>query len=375
MGKTVFTATLLAMLSMLGYEVVGVDCDPQGHLGMVWGYLRDSLDEGIYDILLKYSSKELREKRPIEKIVLPTYYDAEGEAQIFDPRTPSLEQRVQAIREIAQGQVSIEQWEALETLTNTIEDQEQLDKAIRETSAEKYTLSSFQELQTQIEKRAQELLQERIEKARRGPDIIPITAEASDADYTLKGKHEYWGEQLRHALAPLLPAYDYVFIDCPPSIGVLTKNALNAADYVCIPLTPETLPMEGMLGLLGVIEQAQERANENLQIAGIQLNKVHSNWNVHQEMSQDIRQWEQGVRVFNTEIKQSAQVASALSMRSLIVLNKPDSTIARSYWRLLHEMLEIIGGPAREDVAEIVRKIDEDEQLKKERREKKVGKE
>src|SRR5436305_5027342 len=86
-GKTTLTAIFLAMLSMLGYKVLGIDMDPQGHLGLIYAYHRDTIAEGIYDILLKYAPNVLRERAPIKRIIRKTYYDQSG--RIFDPRKPN----------------------------------------------------------------------------------------------------------------------------------------------------------------------------------------------------------------------------------------------------------------------------------------------
>jgi cellulose biosynthesis protein BcsQ len=129
---------------------------------------------------------------------------------------------------------------------------------------------------------------------------------------------------------------------------------LNTANYVAIPLTPETLNLEGMLGLLGVIGQAQARANPHLKTAGIILNKLQPNWRSHKKQALGIRNWEQRENVFATEIKNNVSVVNSLDSQSLIVLDQPESEHARVYWYLLNDLLQVIGGPAQADVAEIV---------------------
>jgi cellulose biosynthesis protein BcsQ len=366
-GKTSLTALFLAILSMLGYDVLGIDMDPQGHLSLLWGYHRDTVDEGIYELLLKYSPKALREQAPIKMVIKPTYYDALG--KIFDPRVPGREQLNAIITGVTQGRFSIDTWQQIEKQLEAAQkegtSQQSLEMLLQQASQGTYSMATWQEANVQIGQISRRVLQERIVTAKRGPDILPITADASNADYAIKAKHDYWGEQLRAALQPIASHYHYIFIDCPPSIQVLTINALNAAQFVAIPLTPEVLNLEGMLGLLSVIEQAKERANPDLVTAGVILNKVQSNWNIHQDLTRDLRSWSEGLHVFETEIKQNSAVVTSMGNHSLIVLDQPESEYARAYWYLLHNLLSVIGGPAQAEVAAIVAPMKEEDLIRK----------
>jgi cellulose biosynthesis protein BcsQ len=464
-GKTTLTAMFLAMLSILGYRVLGVDMDPQGHLGLIWGYHRDTILEGVYDILLKYAPNVLRERAPIKRIIKKTYYDQSG--RIFDPRKPNKdtldvvlrkvhtrdqieeiitqctqgnlqrlfsfdvptpneetqEQEKTSGEENTQGEAQ-EEWKILQKMVNearamiqeniwesvalsldqgedlkkytmstvwyTIQQhvnevsdrsqeqgiegdalQEHLNTVIRAATDGRYTLETWDATQVHIDEIVWGILQDRLAHSSTGPDIIPINASAGEADYALKNKHQYWGEQLRQALAPLADQYDYILIDCPPSIQVLTINALNASSYVGIPLTPETLNLEGMIGLLGVIDQAQARANPGLKVAGLILNKMQGTWRIHQQGAKEVRAWKNAERVFKTEIKQNAPVVTSLDNQSLVVLDQGEGESAKAYWLLLDELLDVVGGPAKEEVAEIAVEI---RQLKKASEEKRQQK-
>lgn len=366
-GKTSLTAVFLAILSMLGYDVLGIDMDPQGHLSLVWGYHRDTVDEGIYELLLKYAPKALREQAPIRAAIKMTSYDQQG--KIFDPRVVNLEQLHDIITRVTQGRFTVESWPQIERQVEAARAEgashETLEALVQRVTQGAYSLATWQQAQAQIEQLSRRALQERTASTKRGPDILPITADASNADYAIKAKHEYWGEQLRAALQPIVSRYHYIFIDCPPSIQVLTINALNAAQFVAIPLTPEVLNLEGMLGLLSVIEQAKERANPDLVTAGVILNKVQSTWNVHQDLTRDLRSWSKDLHVFETEIKQNSAVVTSMGNRSLIVLDQPESEHARAYWYLLHDLLSVIGGPAQKDVAAVVAPMKEEDLARK----------
>ncbi|WP_220211372.1 ParA family protein [Reticulibacter mediterranei] len=400
-GKTTLTAIFIAMLARLGYRVLGIDLDPQGHLGLLYGYHRITIGESVYSILLKYKPDVLSGPRaPMKRVLKKTLVDSSG--RIFDPRQPtgdgldivlrkvsSQEQIETIVRAVAPDLLdnaaagpfpastiwySIQQkitaalhycdeqaFEADETETYIN------DLIVKETTG-RYTAETWQQAQERIDAEVWTLLQQRIAESTPGPDLLPINAGAGEADTDLKKAHEYWGGQLRHALHRLQSDYDYIFIDCPPSIQSLTINALNAAQFVCIPLTPETLDLEGMVGLLDVIEQAQRQTNPDLKLAGIILNKVQSTWKLHQDGARDLRSWEGAVRVFNTEIKRNSPVVTSISNQSLIVLDQQESDYARAYWLLLEELLAVIGGPAQEVVSQIADTIRKEAQIRKEKK-------
>ena len=367
-GKTTITATFLAILSLLGYKVCGADLDAQGHLEKIWGYHRDTIEEGISEVMMKYSPKTLVEQAPIKRILKHTYYDENG--MIFDPRKPAWGTLDAIIRAETQGRYSAETWTTIQNALASAQQEsatkEQLEALLHQATDGQYTVRSWLQTQNQIDTAVEPVIQERLEAARCGPDIIPITANASNADFDIKGKHPYWSEQLRQALRPIASSYDYIFIDCPPSIQVLTINALNAANFVVIPLTPESLSLEGMLGLLGVVEQTQEQANPTLQTAGVILNKVQSSWSVHKTRAAELRTWAKGETIFDTEIKQNSAVVLAIDSGSLIVLSQPENENAKVYWYLLNELLTIIGGIAQADVAQVVKGMKEGDRKKKE---------
>lgn len=410
-GKTTLTALFLMVLSMLGYDVVGVDMDPQGHLGLCFGYPRTTIQEGIYELMWRYNARDLRTQAPIKRIIHPTYYD--GSYKIFDPRRPRGDELSVALRKVTQAQLEamvracteglleplfssddplvraalndsqyphMDLWYTLQArIAEVLAERElaggednaadaRVSAVFGQVTHQLYTASDWYATQARIDDIMWESLQQRInaETTRRGPDLIPITADAGNADYVIRGSHEYWGEQLRYALLPIVKKYHYVFIDCPPSIQTLTINALNASDYVAIPLTPETLNLEGMVGLLSVVEQAQARSNTQLKTAGIILNKMQTTWSAHKGNAQGVRTWERGERVFATEIKQNAPVVNSLENQSLVVLDQAENPYAKAYWYLLNDLLAVVGGPARDDVAQVVANMREQDQLRAE---------
>jgi len=197
----------------------------------------------------------------------------------------------------------------------------------------------------------------------RGPDLVPINMRASVADGELRGKLT-WPTLLRKALTPVLPSYDYILIDTNPSLGVLTVNALCASQFLFIPLVPEVLAVQGLNDLLQVVQQVQEDAlNPLLKVAGIVFTKVQK-YKGHQDIINSMRKdiaREAGIPCFNTTLRQSAVFTNAANRRSAVVISDPYSDHAKDYWRFLAELLEMVGGPAHEQVKRVVEAIHEDE--------------
>lgn len=182
----------------------------------------------------------------------------------------------------------------------------------------------------------------------RGPDLIPINIVASSADGELQSNPS-WGTLLRRKLRAVRSQYDYIIIDTNPGLGKLTINALCAADYVCIPLTPEVLPTQGLVSLSKSIEEAREsEANPDIKIAGILFTRVRHNYKTHTEIMQFVRNDlapQLGISCFNTEIKDSAVFLNAASQRSVVVVAEPEGDHALTYWQFLSELIQSINGP------------------------------
>src|SRR5258706_422815 len=157
--------------------------------------------------------------------------------------------------------------------------------------------------------------------------------------------------------------YYYILIDTNPSLGVLTVNALCAAQSIFIPLVPEVLAVQGLGDLLQVVHQIQNDAiNPDLTIAGIIFAKVQK-YKGHQEIIASLRgdlSKELGISCFRTELRQSASFTNAANRRSVVVISDPYSEHSKDYWRLLAEVLEKAGGPAREPVQLVVDAIEAD---------------
>ncbi len=209
-----------------------------------------------------------------------------------------------------------------------------------------------------------------------GPDLIPINIVASNADGELQS-HPTWGTLLRRKLRPLRHMYDYIIIDTNPSLGKMTINALCAADYVCIPLTPEVLPTQGLVNLAKSIEEARtSEANPELRIAGIVFTRVKHNYKTHLGIMDFVRHDlapQLGISCFSTEIKESAAFLNAASLRSVVVVAEPESDHAITYWQFLVELVQRVQGPSLATIQQTYQRLlqgkQERERLRQERAE------
>ena len=144
---------------------------------------------------------------------------------------------------------------------------------------------------------------------------------------------------LRHCLAPIREGFEYVLIDCPPSLNLLTLNALVAADSVLVPIQCEYMAMEGVADLMDTIERVRSHFNPSLAIIGILSTMFDERTNlanqVHQELSRHFRE-----KHFRTVIPRNVRLAEAPSYGKPILLYDPRSRGAEAYVSLAKEILE-----------------------------------
>jgi chromosome partitioning protein len=144
--------------------------------------------------------------------------------------------------------------------------------------------------------------------------------------------------KLRKALAPVVGLYDFVLIDCPPSINMLTVNALTAADGVLIPMQCEYYALEGLSALLNTVEQIRESVNPELEVYGILRTMFDPRINLSNEVSlQLIKHFDR--KVFRTVIPRNIRLAEAPSFGRPVLLHDRSSRGAISYLALAGEVL------------------------------------
>lgn len=148
---------------------------------------------------------------------------------------------------------------------------------------------------------------------------------------------------LRQALVPIAAEYDYVLIDCPPSLGLLTVNALAAAmNGVIVPIQCEYLALEGLTNLLATIDLVRRNLNPNLTIRGMLMTMYDPRTNLSQQVVEEVRH-HFSRRVFKTVIPRSVRLSEAPSFGKPIMAYAPSSPGARAYQSLTVEILTADG--------------------------------
>ncbi len=145
--------------------------------------------------------------------------------------------------------------------------------------------------------------------------------------------------RLKHAVTKVREQYDYILVDSPPSLGLLTVNALTASDSVLIPLQCEYLALEGLTQLIGAIRLVQDHLNPGLRIEGVLLTMYDSRLNLSQQVADEARKFF-AERLYRTVIPRNVRLSEAPSFGKPIVLYDPHSTGAESYRELAREVLE-----------------------------------
>jgi len=169
-------------------------------------------------------------------------------------------------------------------------------------------------------------------------DLMPSAQRLSGAEIELVGV-DGWEARLRGVIEALRSRYDYILIDGPPSLGLLTVNALVAADSVLIPLQCEYLALEGLTQLLSAIRRIQERLNPGLRIEGVLLTMFDARLNLSQQVANEARKFFAD-RVYRSVIPRNVRLSEAPSFGKPIVLYDPNSSGAESYRTLAKEVIE-----------------------------------
>ena len=144
--------------------------------------------------------------------------------------------------------------------------------------------------------------------------------------------------RLREAIAPLRPNYEFIVIDCPPALDLLTINALCAADSVLIPIQCEYLALEGVSELLDTLMRIRRRLNPQLAIEGILPTMYDERTTLSRQVVADLRDFF-GSQVFASVIPRSVRLAEAPSHGKPIMLYEPNSRGCQSYMQLAQEVL------------------------------------
>ncbi|WP_283680233.1 AAA family ATPase [Lentilactobacillus sp. Marseille-Q4993] len=170
-----------------------------------------------------------------------------------------------------------------------------------------------------------------------GLDIVPATIQLSGAEIELTPQMAR-ETRLKEALNAIKGEYDFVLIDCPPSLGLITINAFTACDSILIPVQSEYYALEGLSQLLNTIQLVRKHFNPNLKIEGVLLTMYDSRTNLGIQVSEEVRKFFKD-EVYNTVIPRNIRLSEAPSYGLPIIDYDAKSKGAKTYMTLVEEVL------------------------------------
>ena len=171
-----------------------------------------------------------------------------------------------------------------------------------------------------------------------GLDILPATIQLAGAEIELVSAISR-ETKLKRALRSIKPNYDYIFLDCPPSLGLLTLNALTAADSIIIPLQCEYYALEGVSQLMSTYELVKRHLNQNLEIEGVLLTMFDARTNLSLQVVEETKEYFKG-KVYGAIIPRNVRLSEAPSHGLPVLYYDAKSKGAEIYQQLAEEFIE-----------------------------------
>jgi chromosome partitioning protein len=167
--------------------------------------------------------------------------------------------------------------------------------------------------------------------------IVPASKDLVGAEIELVGadRREY---RLKYSLAPLTDQYDYIVLDCPPSLGLLTLNSLTAADSLLIPIQSEYYALEGLSALLETMELVKKGLNPNLELQGILITMFDSRNRLSHQVVEEIQKHFPD-KLFKSVIRRNVRLSESPSYGKPVCLYDPSSSGAQDYLDLARELI------------------------------------
>lgn len=169
-------------------------------------------------------------------------------------------------------------------------------------------------------------------------DLVPASITLANAEIVLSTKMAREGI-LKNLLSPIKDKYDYILLDCPPSLGIVTSNALVAADKLIIPMTAEGLPLKGLKMLDEVVAEVKKFINPGLEIGGVILTRFNNRKTLNKEILNSLDNAYNG-KVFKTKIRENIALAETTLCHQSIFDYAPQSNGAKDYMELADEFIE-----------------------------------
>jgi chromosome partitioning protein len=171
-----------------------------------------------------------------------------------------------------------------------------------------------------------------------GMEVLPSTLDLAAAEIELAAELSR-ENRLRSSLAPLRASYDFIVIDCPPALGLLTINSLAAADETLIPIQCEYYALEGLVYLLSTIQRVKLHVNPDLVVAGVLLTRFDIRTNLSKDVEAEVRR-EYPRLTFKTVVPRSVRLSEAPGFGKPIILYEPSSKGAWAYTELAKEVVQ-----------------------------------
>lgn len=168
-------------------------------------------------------------------------------------------------------------------------------------------------------------------------DVLPATPDLAGAEVELVDTTDR-EQRMRLAVQAVRSQYDFILIDCPPSLGLITLNMLAAADALLIPVQCEYYALEGLSQLLNTVHLIQHSVNPSLTIAGVLLTMYDARLNLSRQVATDAREYF-GSQVFDTVVPRNVRLAEAPSFGKPIILYDVQSIGAQAYIAVAHELI------------------------------------
>jgi chromosome partitioning protein len=178
----------------------------------------------------------------------------------------------------------------------------------------------------------------RVKSEKCGYDVLGANRELAGAEVELV-QLEHRDQRLKQALGKVAPEYDFILIDCPPSLSMLTLNGLCSAHGVIVPMQCEYFALEGLTDLVNTIKQVHANMNKDLQIIGLLRMMFDSRITLQQQVSEQLKS-HFGEKVFNTVIPRNVRLAEAPSYGLPGVIFDPSCRGSLAFVEFAHEMVE-----------------------------------
>lgn len=175
-----------------------------------------------------------------------------------------------------------------------------------------------------------------------GLSIIPCNIDLAAAEVDLVDIPQR-ESKLKQTLEPVKDQYDYIFIDCPPSLGLLTLNALVASDSVIIPIQSEFFALEGLSQLMNTIKIVKQRLNSQLTINGVVLTMYDTRTTMSKQVTEEIYKYF-GEKIYTVPVPRNVRLVESPSFGVPIMLHAPRSSGAAAYSALSKQFLERVEG-------------------------------